>query len=155
MSFDPLLANAAHHQRTQSVSFGAQNHVPFKEPLHADPSPSQSNGSTSDQSPVNVTFPHNMMGTCLQLLQTQSQHSAQKLEYMRRREEREERESRLRKEADRVREEREAAEWEFKKQSADVVQRSKLATEILANPGLDPSVKQAAGDYLKRLFRTE
>ncbi|KIM84308.1 hypothetical protein PILCRDRAFT_68419 [Piloderma croceum F 1598] len=41
---------------------------------------------------------------------------------MRKREEREERESRQRKEADRVREEREAAEWEFKKQSADVTQ---------------------------------
>jgi len=139
----------------QSVSLGAQNHTPLKDTPPADSNTSRPNGSTPDQTPVNVTFPHNMMATCLQLLQARSQQTAQKLEYMRKREEREERESWQRKEADRVREEREAVEWEFKKQSADVTQRSKLATEVLANPGVDPSVKQAAGDYLKRLFTTD
>ena len=115
----------------------------------------RANDSAPDQPPVNVTFPQNMMTACIQFLHAQSQQAAQKMEYMRKREEREERESKQRKEADRVREEREAAEWEFKKQSADVTQKSKLATEILGNPVVDPSVKQAAGDYLKRLFTTD
>ena len=158
LAFDPLLSSVPRPQRMQSVSFGAQNHrihSPGKDPLLTDPNTSKANDSTSDQPPVNVIFPQNMMAACVQFLQAQSQYTGQKLEYMRKREEREERESRQRKEADRVREERESAEWEFKKQSADVTQRSKLATEVLANPGVDSSVKQAAGDYLKRLFTTD
>lgn len=92
------------------------------------------------------------MAACLQLLQTQSQQSAVKLEFMRRREEREEKDSQQRKEFERSRQERETAEWELKKRNADVTQKSQLATDLLANPTVDASVKQAAGDYLKRLF---
>jgi hypothetical protein len=155
LSFDPTLSNGPRPQRTQSGSFGAQNHISARDPLLSDPNTMRANDSTSDQPPVNVTFPQNMMTACIQFLHAQSQQAAQKMEYMRKREEREERESKQRKEADRVREEREAAEWEFKKQSADVTQKSKLATELLGNPVVDPSVKQAAGDYLKRLFTTD
>lgn len=155
LSCDPLLSGGPRAQRLPSLSLSAQSHTPVKEPVLGEANISMANVPASSQSPLNITFPHNMMATCLQLLQAQSQQAAQKLEYMRKREEREERESRQRRDADRVREEREAAEWEFKKQSADVTQKSKLATEVLANPGVDPSVKQAAGEYLKRLFTTD
>ena len=151
LSFDPLLSNGPRAQRILSVSLGSQNHIPAKD-VQADSNVPKLDGSALDQAAVNVAIPHNMMTACLHFLQTQSQQTAQKLEYMRKREEREERDSKQRRETDRAREEREAVEWEFKKQSADVSQRSKLATEVLANPGVDPSVKQAAGDYLKRLF---
>jgi hypothetical protein len=113
------------------------------------PSPS------SDASVVNFALPQNMVAVCLQLLQAQVQHSKLKLEYLRRREEREERDSTARRDAERARLEREAAEWEHTKETANVKHRAQLATELLANPVVDGSVRQAATDYLKRLFATD
>jgi hypothetical protein len=51
--------------------------------------------------------------------------------------------------------ERETAQWEHNKHSADIKQKADRAIELLGNPAVDPSVKQAAGDYLKKLFATE
>ncbi|KAG2035926.1 hypothetical protein BDR03DRAFT_934707 [Suillus americanus] len=113
------------------------------------PSPS------SDASVVNFALPQNMMAACLQLLQAQVQHSKLKLEYLRRREEREERDSNARKDAERARLEREAAEWEHTKETANVKHRAQLATDVLGNPVVDGSVRQAASDYLKRLFASD
>lgn len=113
------------------------------------PSPS------SDASLVNFALPQNMMAACLQLLQAQVQHSKLKLEYLRRREEREERDSIARKDAERARLEREAAEWEHTKETANIKNRAQLATDVLANPVVDGSVRQAASDYLKRLFASD
>jgi hypothetical protein len=110
---------------------------------------------SSDSTPINVTIPQGMMTTYLQFLQTQMQTSKMKLEYMRRREEREEKESNQRTELERLRLERDAAEWEHNKQSADVKQKADKAIELLANPIVEASVKQAAGDYLKRLFTAD
>lgn len=95
------------------------------------------------------------MAACLQLLQAQVQHSKLKLEYLRRREEREERDSIARKDAERARLEREAAEWEHTKETANLKNRAQLATDVLANPVVDGSVRQAASDYLKRLFASD
>ncbi|KIJ66686.1 hypothetical protein HYDPIDRAFT_85048 [Hydnomerulius pinastri MD-312] len=108
-----------------------------------------------DQSLVNFAVPQNMMAACLQLLQAQSQHSKLKLDYLRRREEREEKESSARQEIERLRLEREQAEWEHNKESIKVKQRAQLATELLGNPVVDGSVRQAAVDYLKKLFATD
>jgi len=93
-----------------------------------------------------------MMAACLQLLQTQAQHSKLKLEYLRRREEREERDSAARRDAERARLEREASET---KETANVKHRAQLATDVLANPVMDGTVRQAAADYLKRLFASD
>lgn len=93
-----------------------------------------------------------MMAMCLELLQTQAQQNVQRLEFMRRREEREERDSRQRLELERARQERETAELELKKQTAEISQKSKLATDILTAPTVDPQVKEAASTYLKHLF---
>ncbi|KAI6155545.1 hypothetical protein BKA82DRAFT_991504 [Pisolithus tinctorius] len=106
-----------------------------------------------DPSPVPaVTVPQSMLAACLQLLQAQAQHSKLKLEYLRRREEREEKESAARREMERLRSEREQAEWEHNKESVKMKQRAQLATELLNNPVVDGSVRQAAVDYLKKLF---
>ncbi|KAI6099706.1 hypothetical protein F5141DRAFT_1066518 [Pisolithus sp. B1] len=106
----------------------------------------------ADQSSTAVTVPQSMLAACLQLLQAQAQHSKLKLEYLRRREEREEKESAARREMERLRLEREKAEWEHNKESVKMKQRAQLATELLNNPVVDGSVRQAAVDYLKKLF---
>jgi hypothetical protein len=67
------------------------------------------------------------MSTYLQFLQVQTQTSKLKVDYMRRREEREERESTQRRELERLRIEREAAEFEHNKQSANVKQKADRA----------------------------
>lgn len=94
----------------------------------------------------------NLIATYAHMVQTQSEDSRLKLEYMKRREEREEEDSRLKREADKRREEREAAEWESTKEREKIKQKADLATQLLSNSDLEASVKQAAGEYLKQLF---
>lgn len=160
-SFDPLVSMApgSFHDRAPSLVTQFQinpNSPPppmnFEAPPPPNPEPLQSSKSSSGQLPSYLTLPESMTNACLQLLQTHCHQSAQKLEFLRKREEREERESRERREFDRARHEREAAEWELKKQSADTTTKSRLATDILANPAIDAATRGLAGDYLKRLF---
>ncbi|KAL4062857.1 hypothetical protein J3A83DRAFT_4108049 [Scleroderma citrinum] len=106
----------------------------------------------ADPAPVNVPVPHHMLTACLQLLQAQVQHSKLKLDYLRKREEREEKESIARREIERLRLEREQAEWEHNKESLKMKQRAQLATDLLSNPMAEESVRQAAMGYLKKLF---
>ena len=86
------------------------------------------------------------------MVQVQSEDSRAKLDLMKRREEREDEDSRLKRDMDKRREEREVAEWESTKEREKIKQKADLATQLLSNPNLEPSVKQAAGDYLKQLF---
>ncbi|KAI4519011.1 hypothetical protein K523DRAFT_261551 [Schizophyllum commune Tattone D] len=113
----------------------------------------------SESGAVNVTLTQPMLTAYLQFLQTQTQHlqmqtqtNKLKLDYLRRKEEREERESRERYEVERMRLEREERELEHSKQVAAVKQKSDRAIDLLGNPAVDPSIKQVAGDYLKKLF---
>jgi hypothetical protein len=76
---------------------------------------------------VNVPLTQGMISAYLQLLQVQTQTGKQKLEYMRRREEREEKESVQRRDIERARMERETAEFEHNKQSTHVKQRADRA----------------------------
>ena len=94
------------------------------------------------------------MAACLQLLQAQVQHSKLKIDYLRRREEREEKESSVRQELERRRFEREQADRESNKESG-MKQRAQLAMELMGNPIVDASVRQAAVDYLKKLLATD
>lgn len=143
-------------QRTTSGSFSStKQSQSSKDPVYSDPVTPNSTGSvasSSDQTLVNVSLPQNMMAMCLELLQTQAKQNVQRLEFMRRREEREERDSRQRLELEKTRQERETAELELKKQTAEISQKSKLATDILSAPTVDPQVKEAASTYLKHLF---
>ncbi|KAG2058506.1 hypothetical protein BDR06DRAFT_1018300 [Suillus hirtellus] len=144
----PSIANKTNTNELPIQEAGSSN-TPSRAVFPNVPSPS------SDTSVINFTLPQNMMAACLQLLQAQVQHSKLKLEYLRRREEREERDSTARKDAERARLEREAAEWEHTKETANVKHRAQLATDVLANPVVDGSVRQAAADYLKRLFASD
>jgi histone acetyltransferase MYST4 len=68
-----------------------------------------------------------MLSTFLQFLQVQTQTGKMKLEYLRRREEREEKESTQRRELERLKLEREAAEYERSKHSEDTKQKTARA----------------------------
>ena len=94
------------------------------------------------------------MTACLQLLQAQAQQSKLKIDYLRRREEREEKESSMRQELERRRFEREQTDRENNKESG-MRQRAQLAMELMGNPIVDTSVRQAAVDYLKKLLATD
>jgi hypothetical protein len=93
-----------------------------------------------------------MINASMQFLHTQAQNSKVKLDYLQRREEREELDSKLRREADKIRLDRETADWEHSKQMAKIKQRSDLATELISNPAADASLKESAVKYLKSLF---
>ncbi|KAG1747116.1 uncharacterized protein EDB91DRAFT_1334870 [Suillus paluster] len=92
---------------------------------------------TPQSSIANKTNAHELL-----LLQAQVQHSKLKLEYLRRREEREDRDSATRRDTERARLEREAAEWEHTKETANVKHRAQLATDVLANPVVDGSSRK-------------
>lgn len=96
-----------------------------------------------------------MLSTYIQFLQVQTQTGKMKLEYLRRREEREEKEMLQRREMERIKLEREAAEFEHSKHSANIKQKADRAIELLANANVDNSVKHAASEFLKRLFTTD
>jgi len=117
---------------------------------------SASTASATEQLPPDAGAMAQALATaCMRLLQAQADDSKMRLEYMRRREEREEADSRMRMEMEKRRQEREAADSERLQQNAKMKQKSELATELLSNPNVDPSVKAAAGDYLKKLFAND
>ncbi|KAK7032838.1 hypothetical protein R3P38DRAFT_2919166 [Favolaschia claudopus] len=120
-------------------------------PPAAPPAPSSSSSSSSDQL-INIPLTQGMISAYLQFLQVQTQTGKQKLEYMRRREEREERESMQRHELERARRERDAAELEHNRAAANVKQRADKAIEVLNSELDNQVVRQLASDYLKKFF---
>ncbi|KAJ7454743.1 hypothetical protein FB451DRAFT_1184600 [Mycena latifolia] len=119
--------------------------------------------ATPDQTVVNIPLTHGMISAYLQFLQVQTQTGKQKLEYLRRREDREEKESQQRRDLDRARMERETAEFEQNKRSVNVKhaivsrpypvsEREGLTMhqELLGSTVVDETIKQAARDYLTK-----
>ncbi|KAF4571480.1 hypothetical protein EYR40_007948 [Pleurotus pulmonarius] len=139
----PVTPNNTQHQSTPVTSTSAM--LP----------PTSATSSSSDQTVVNVSVTQGMISTYLQFLQVQTQTSKMKVEYMRRREEREEKESTQRREVERLRQERELAEFEHTKQSAMMKQKADRAIELLSNPSVDSGLRQAASDYLRKLFTSD
>lgn len=87
------------------------------------------------------------------MVQSQSQDSRAKLEFMKRRDEREQEDSRLRREMEKRKEDREIAELERAREREDIKQKSGIATELLSTPNLDGEVREAAANFLKKLFQ--
>lgn len=87
------------------------------------------------------------------MVQSQSEDSRTKLEFMKRRDEREQEDSRLRREMEKRKEEREIVDLEMTRERENFKQKSQLATELLSNPNVDAGVKEAAAEFLKKLFQ--
>lgn len=87
------------------------------------------------------------------MVQSQSEDNRAKMEFLKRRDEREQEDSRLRREMERRREDREIAELERIRERENVKQKTDLATELVSNPNVDLGVKEAAADFLKKLFQ--
>ena len=67
--------------------------------------------------------------------------------------EREQEDSRLRREMEKRKEEREIVELEIAREREKFKQKSELATELLSNPNVDGGVREAAAEFLKKLFQ--
>lgn len=176
--------NGMSHDRSHPMSFINPHNMrepappPSTTPIAATPSGSgQITTSITPSSPdqvFNLSVTQRMVSSLMQYLQVQTQASNMKLEYMRRRDEREERESKQRQEGERLKKERETAEFEYTKQKAVAQQKTDRAIvcifksnrpapgtlllseqEIIGNPIVDASVKQAASEYLKKLFTAD
>lgn len=129
--------NGLSHDRSVAMNFlNPQNHGPSHPPPSAvngvigpiaGPSNTSASSISNDQTIVNVPVTQNMLAAYLQFLQTQTQTGKMKLEYMRRREEREEKDSTQRRELERAKMEREAAEFEHTKTSASIKQKADRA----------------------------
>lgn len=94
-----------------------------------------------------------LIATYAHTVQSQSEDSRAKLEFMKRRDEREQEDSRLRREMEKRKEEREIVELEIAREREKFKQKSDLATELLSNPNVDVGVKEVAAEFLKKLFQ--
>jgi hypothetical protein len=115
--------------------------------------------SSSSMSGIDQTVAHltgltqSLIASYAHMVQSQSEDSRAKLEFMKRRDEREQEDSRLRREMDKRREEREIIDLERTRERENIKQKSGIATELLSNPNVDAGVKEAAADFLKKLFQ--
>ncbi|KAJ2916590.1 hypothetical protein MD484_g3797, partial [Candolleomyces efflorescens] len=101
---------------------------------------------------IPVPFSPQAINAFMQYLQSQTQMNKMKMEYMRRREDREEKEHRTRLEASKLALEKEKQEVEEKRSGVLMKQKSEKAVELLGRPEIDQSVKAAAADYLRKIF---
>lgn len=107
-----------------------------------------------DQAMAHLTgLTQTLIASYAHMVQSQSEDSRAKLEFMKRRDEREQEDSRLRREMDKRKEEREIVELEIAREREKFKQKSELATGLLSNPNVDASVREAAAEFLKKLFQ--
>jgi hypothetical protein len=107
-----------------------------------------------DQAMAHLTgLTQTLIASYAHMVQSQSEDSRAKLEFMKRRDEREQEDSRLRREMDKRKEEREIIELEIAREREKFKQKSELATGLLSNPSVDASVREAAAEFLKKLFQ--
>ncbi|KAG6817156.1 hypothetical protein H0H87_012117 [Tephrocybe sp. NHM501043] len=147
---EPVVSHTAASPIAGSSGSSQQASNPI--PISPMPSSSSTSAAPSSSEPVvvNMTVTQSMLSAYMQYLQVQTQSAKMKLEYMRRREEREEKDSAHRREVDRLRLEREAVEFEHNKQKSRQDEMTNRAMSLLENPNND--LRKAAGDYLKNLF---
>lgn len=107
-----------------------------------------------EQTVVHLTgLTQTLIASYAHMVQSQSEDSRTKLEFLKRREEREQEDSRLRREMEKRKEDRDVVELEMVREREKFKQKSQLATELLSNPNVDVGVKEAAADFLKKLFQ--
>ena len=146
-----------HHQMLDS------NPLPTYHPTQSQSSTQPMNqmvvASSSSMTGIDQTVAHltgltqSLIATYAHMVQSQSEDSRAKLEFMKRRDEREQEDSRIRREMDKRKEEREVLELERMREREKIKQKSDLATELLSKPNVDAGVREAAADFLKKLFQ--
>ncbi|KAG6854375.1 hypothetical protein C0991_007366 [Blastosporella zonata] len=120
------------------------------------PVPSSSSSATpsgSEPVVINMTVTQNMLSAYMQYLQAQTQSAKMKLEYMRRRDEREEKEILHRRDLERMRMERESAELDYQRKKVVQDENTNRAMSLVESGNID--ARKAAGDYLKKLFEAK
>lgn len=99
-----------------------------------------------------VGLTQNMMASFTQLMTQMREESRANAEISRKREERELEMARARREEEKRKADREQADWERVRERDRERHKTTLAQETLANT-VDPGVKAAAAEYLKRIFQ--
>ena len=156
VSLNPL-NRQMHHQMLDSGQlppYQTQTSQPPSQPLGQMVVASSSSMTGIEQTVAHLTgLTQSLIATYAHMVQSQSEDSRSKLEFMKRRDEREQEDSRIRREMDKRKEEREVVELERTREREKIKQKSDLATELLSNPNVDTGVKEAAADFLKKLFQ--
>ncbi|KAG2017863.1 histone acetyltransferase mst2 [Coprinopsis cinerea AmutBmut pab1-1] len=129
-------------------------HAHPSHPHHPQPQP-PTNGNQGDTSAMSIPLTPNMVNTLMQYIQVQTQASRLKMEYLRRREEREEKEHKARYEAEQLRLERERFELEKLKTTGMSRLRTEKVFDLVSRTDIDPSLKKTASDYVRRLLQEE
>lgn len=162
---DPMMVNGLgglNHDRNNHVAFlnpQALRDNPLPPSLSQSP-PTGGNGPIPipplangvDPGVANLSINANVVNILMQFVQMQSQASKMKLEYLRRRDDREEKESLQRREMQRLKMEREASEFEFKQQTEMHKQKTEKALQILSRSDIDANMKTMLTDYLRKFF---
>lgn len=147
-----------HHQMLDSVALptyhSTQPSQSSSQPLNQMVVAGSSSMTGIEQTVAHLTgLTQSLIATYAHMVQSQSEDSRAKLEFMKRRDEREQEDSRIRREMDKRKEEREIVELERTREREKIKQKSDLATELLSKPNIDAGVKEAAADFLKNLFQ--
>ncbi|KAF9648944.1 hypothetical protein BDM02DRAFT_3128709 [Thelephora ganbajun] len=94
-----------------------------------------------------------LLATYAHMVQSQSEDSRAKLEFMKRRDEREQEDSQIRRERDKRKEDREIAELERTREREEFKQKSDIAMALVSKPNVDTGTREAAAEFLKKLFQ--
>ena len=147
-----------HHQMLDSSPLPAYHSTqppqPPSQPLNQMVVASSSSMTGIEQTVSHLTgLTQSLIASYAHMVQSQSEDSRARLEFMKRRDEREQEDSRIRREMDKRKEEREIVELERTREREKIKQKSDLATDLLSNPNVDAGVREAAADFLKKLFQ--
>lgn len=96
-----------------------------------------------------------MVNTFMQYCQAQTHASKMKIEYLRRREEREEKEHRAKLESEQLRLEKDRYELDQLKATSVSKLKTEKAFELLGRNDIDANVKKAASEYVRKILQEE
>ncbi|KAH6913062.1 hypothetical protein BKA70DRAFT_1097106 [Coprinopsis sp. MPI-PUGE-AT-0042] len=153
----PPAAQHPHHGYINAQTLGNANNNrpehPLSHPQVNGQVPIASGSGGGDTPAVSLSMTPQMLNTFMQFCQAQTHASKVKMEYLRRREEREEKEHRTRLEAEQLRLERDRFELEQLKNKSKLVREK--AFELLSANDIDPGLKKAASEYVRKMLSEE
>lgn len=96
-----------------------------------------------------------MLNTFMQYCQAQTHASKMKIEYLRRREEREEKEHRAKMESEQLRLERDRYELDQLRSTSFSKLKTEKAFELLGRNDIDPNVRKAASELVRKILQED